>query len=85
MNKILKNPGRGKEYREGGFITALHMLPYAFVPKAREEICQMCYWSYSIFRLKVRGKKPFRIYEIQQIEKYFSSHNLNAWTGEILN
>ena len=81
----IKIAGPGKAYKEGGFIEALHSLPYKMVPDATKDICGLCYWSIATYRLKLRGKVPFRFYEIEQIEKYFTAHNLNAWTGEKLN
>jgi hypothetical protein len=85
MKTKVKEAGYGKEFKPGGFKEAYHSLPYKQMPEAREEICRSCYWNTLKFKTMVSGKVPFRIYEIQQIEKYFASHNLNAWTGETLN
>jgi len=85
MKTKVKEAGYGKEFKEGGFREAYHSLPYKQMPEAREVISKACYWNEPKFKSMVRGKVPFRIYEIQQIEKYFALHNLNAWTGEPLN
>jgi hypothetical protein len=75
----------GKEYREGGFIKAYHSLPFNLLTTAREEICQLCFWNEDKFRRMLSGTKPFRFYEIEQLEDYFKLKNINAWTGEPLN
>ena len=85
MKEKKRQAGTGKEYREGGFREALHSLPHKMIPEAIEEICRLCYWTYGIFNLKKNGKIAFRVYEIEQVEKYFATHNINAWTGENLN
>lgn len=75
----------GKEYREGGFRRGYFSLPFNKMGEAREEICQLCFWNEDKFRRMLNGSKPFRLYEIEQLENYFRSKNINAWTGENLN
>jgi hypothetical protein len=75
----------GKEVRPGGFKKGYHAMPHYMLAEARKEICDRCYWTEGNFRQKLNGKYPFRVYEIGQIENYFKSHNINAWTGETLN
>lgn len=84
MAEVKKKPGIGKEIKEGGFKEAYHSLPYNKLKEAREEICNRCYWTEGNFRQKLNGKHPFRIYEIGQIEDYFKTYNINAWTGKNL-
>jgi hypothetical protein len=85
MKTKVKEAGFGKQFKVEGFREAYHSLQHKQMPEARDEICRLCYWSTSKFRSMVMGKMPFRVYEIEQIEKYFATHNLNAWTGENLN
>ena len=79
-----KEPGIGKEIREGGFKKGYYSLPYRLIGESRAEICRVCYRNNGTFHVKLHGKAPFRIYEIEQIDKYFNSHNINAWTGETI-
>lgn len=72
----------GKEIREGGFKKAYHRLPHFMLHEAKEEICNKCFWSPATFASKINGRKLFRVFEIQQIELFFLSHGINAWTGE---
>jgi hypothetical protein len=74
----------GREMREGGFKEGFHSLPHKLLTDARAEICRLCYWNLNSFNGRLNGKRPFRIYEIEQIEKFFESHNINAWTGELI-
>lgn len=83
MNTV--KTGIGKELKPGGFKSAFHSLPYKQLKDAREEICRRCYWSKSTFISKLAGNRPFRVFEIIQLEQFFSEHNINAWTGELLN
>jgi hypothetical protein len=85
MKTKKKIAGYGKEYKVGGFIAAYHSLRHKDMPAAKEEICRLCYWNNNKFKNMLIGKLPFRIYEIDQIEKFFALQNLNAWTGENLN
>jgi hypothetical protein len=79
-----KQSGLGKETKEGGFKEAYHSLQHKMLLQARDEICKLCYWNVATFRVKLKGGAPFRVYEIQQIEKFFEQYNMNAWTGESL-
>jgi hypothetical protein len=74
----------GREIKVGGFKEAYHSLPYKLMPQAKEDICSLCYWNAATFQAKLRGKRPFRVFEIKQIENYFEKFNINAWTGEPL-
>ena len=74
----------GREVRAGGFKAGYHSLPHKMLQEARMEICRLCYWNINSFNGRLNGKRPFRVYEIEQIEKYFQQYNLNAWTGEEL-
>jgi hypothetical protein len=74
----------GKEIRKKGFKEGYHSLPHNKMRGVRDEICKLCYWSVGTFKIKLAGKVPFRIYEIEMINKCFETHNLNAWTGEPL-
>jgi hypothetical protein len=85
MKKDKKPAGIGKQWKDGGFEKAYRSLPYKMIKDARKEICRICYWRDNRFMHMLRGRFPFRIYEIEQIEKFFESHNFNAWTGENLN
>jgi hypothetical protein len=84
MDKKEKLIRQGKEMKEGGFREAYHSLPYKKMTEAKAEICRVCYWSPSVFTLKLAGKIAFRLYEIEQIEEFFKTYNLNAWTGDPL-
>lgn len=74
----------GRETKERGFKEAYHSLPHKLLQQAKEEICRACYWNANSFNGRLNGKRPFRVYEIEQIEKFFERYNLNAWTGELL-
>lgn len=75
----------GKVLKEGGFRCGLSALPPDCLVKARRDICNLCFWGDSTYKLKLSGSMPFRIYEVNVIEKYFSALGINAWTGESLN
>lgn len=85
MAEVKKQPGLGKELKEGGFKKAYHSLPHNKLKEARAEICRLCYWNEGTFRMKLSGRIPFRVYEIMKIEDFFTGQNLSAWTGELLN
>jgi hypothetical protein len=74
----------GKEFKEGGFREAFDMLPFKKRNEAKDELCKLCYWNANIFRTKLSGKIAFRIYEIEKVEEFFRTYNINAWTGEQL-
>jgi hypothetical protein len=84
MNQV-KSVGIGKELRPEGFKNGYYNLPHIKMKEVKKQICTACYWSDGNFRLKLSGKTPFRIYEIDQINEIFSKYNLNAWTGEQIN
>jgi hypothetical protein len=77
--------GIGKEMKQGGFKNAFHSMPHKQLQFAREEICRRCYWSKATFISKLAGNRPFRVFEINQLEQFFIEHNIDAWTGESLN
>lgn len=84
MNTKTKRIMFGKEFRDGGFKEAFDSLPYNKRMEARDEICKLCYWNINIFGTKITGRVAFRIYEIEKIESFFKTYNINAWTGEKL-
>jgi hypothetical protein len=80
-----KRLGIGKVIKPEGFSKGFDALPHGLTREAKKVICASCYWTSNTFNLKKKGKMLFRIFEIEQIEKYFESQNINAWTGEHLN
>jgi hypothetical protein len=85
MVKEQKQLSPGKVIKEGGFKQGLYALPYNQIAQARKEICALCYWSYGTFRIKLAGARPFLIFEVKELDAYFSARGINAWTGEKLN
>jgi hypothetical protein len=79
---VTKRPGIGKEIRTGGFRAGFECIPLKDIKAAKQEICNMCYWNPTSFYAKCNGKDLYRIYEIEQIDKFFKRYNVNAWTGE---
>lgn len=77
-----KQARSGYQNKDGGFALAFYALPHNMLDKAREEICNLCYWSRSAFDKKRTGIRRFRDFEIEVIEKYFAGKGINAWTGE---
>ena len=75
----------GKVMKPGGFRTAFDSLPYNSISKSREEICKICYWGLSTFKIKINGTRPFRIYEVEKLTQFFSEKGIDAWTGEPIN
>jgi hypothetical protein len=75
----------GFKIKEEGFKAALYALSPADQEEARAEICRLCFWTDSLLKAKWTGKRPFKMFEIQQIENFFAARNINAWTGEPLN
>ena len=73
---------KGKCRIPGGFLKGFNSIPYSSLTDIEIEIRKLCYWSFSTFNSRLRGKSPFRIYEAKQIEKYFEEKGFNAWTGE---
>jgi hypothetical protein len=84
-SKMIKHPGIGKEIREGGFQKGFDAIPKEFRPDARKTICELCYWGKDNFIHKLYGRRPFRLYESEQITKYFASLGIDAWTGLPIN
>jgi hypothetical protein len=61
------------------------MLPAKFQSEVRRNIMTECGWSSIMtFHYKRRGKTRIYVQEIPVIEKHFTKHNINPWTGERL-
>ena len=69
-----------KIVKPGGFQNAFDSLPHNKRQESMEEICNLCFWNECVFKSRKIGKTPFRSYEIERIEEYFKSKNLNAWS-----
>ena len=78
----MKTVSIGKEIRKGGFKAGFDSLPHKMRKDAKEEIMKLCYWHTWTFEAALRGNRVFRLFEINEIDKFFSGHKLNAWTGE---
>jgi hypothetical protein len=81
----MQNPGVGKKIIEGGFKKAFHSVEKSCRISVRTEICSICFWGIETFKLKLSGRRPFRIYEVDKITEFFAAKGLDAWTGEPIN
>jgi hypothetical protein len=79
-----KKIGLGKVLILNGFREAYISLPHKNMAPVRAAICEACYWTEPVFRTKMSGRSPFRIYEVEKIEELFRQYNIDAWTGEQL-
>jgi hypothetical protein len=75
----------GKEIREGGFVKGFNAIQKSHKPIVRKELCTLLYWGNFKFTSLLYGKRQFRIWETEQITKYFADKGINAWTGELIN
>jgi hypothetical protein len=71
----------GKKMIPGGFRKAYDNMPHGNIEQVREDIMHLCYWSLSTFKSKINGFRPFRAYEVEQLNQYFAEKGINAWTG----
>ena len=74
----------GKVMIEGGFRDAYESLQLKDVKVVRELICNTCYWSYQTFIKRIDGNRPFRIYEVQSIEKIFKKKGIVAFESSLI-
>jgi len=68
-----------------GFSQAYELLPFKYQLTVRDDIMKECGWkSRNTFHNKKRGIQPLKPPEILIIERHFSKHDLNPWTGKKL-
>ena len=67
-----------KDHFEKGY----DMLPAKYQVAFRDQIMEACCWKSVTFHNKKNGTHRINPLEISVIEKHFTNHDINPWTGE---